>query len=115
MDLVITFLIGVVSGICVAKLWFIDSGDQKGCAGHVAPNKPIPNFTPPKPSRFTKVNLDRYGNEIDVGESTQKRWYKEIAEYGMIPTKKNGKIYWNSSTQQQQVVIFLITSKGPSI
>ena len=34
--------------------------------------------------------------ENEIGESTQKRWYKEIAEYGMIPTKKNGKIYWNS-------------------
>jgi len=32
----------------------------------------------------------------EVGESTQKRWHKEIAEYGMIPTKKNGKVYWNS-------------------
>ena len=34
--------------------------------------------------------------ENEIGESTQKRWHKEIAEYGMIPTKKNGKIYWNS-------------------
>ena len=34
--------------------------------------------------------------ENEIGESTQKRWYKEIAGYGMIPTKKNGKIYWNS-------------------
>lgn len=32
----------------------------------------------------------------EIGESTQKRWHKEIAEHGMIPTKKNGKIYWNS-------------------
>ena len=34
--------------------------------------------------------------ENEIGESTKKRWYKEIAEHGMIPTKKNGKIYWNS-------------------
>jgi site-specific DNA-methyltransferase (adenine-specific) len=34
--------------------------------------------------------------ENEIGESTQKRWHKEIAEHGMIPTKKNGKIYWNS-------------------
>jgi len=34
--------------------------------------------------------------ENEIGESTQKRWHKEITEYGMIPTKKNGKIYWNS-------------------
>jgi DNA modification methylase len=34
--------------------------------------------------------------ENEIGESTQKRWHKEIAEYGLIPTKKNGKIYWNS-------------------
>ena len=35
--------------------------------------------------------------ENEIGESTQKRWHKEIAEHGMIPTKKNGKIYWNST------------------
>lgn len=34
--------------------------------------------------------------ENEIGESTQKRWHKEIDEHGMIPTKKNGKIYWNS-------------------
>ena len=34
--------------------------------------------------------------ENEIGESTQKRWHKEIAEHGLIPTKKNGKIYWNS-------------------
>jgi site-specific DNA-methyltransferase (adenine-specific) len=34
--------------------------------------------------------------EKEIGESTQKRWHKEITEHGMIPTKKNGKIYWNS-------------------
>ena len=34
--------------------------------------------------------------ENDIGESTQKRWHKEILKHGMIPTKKNGKIYWNS-------------------
>lgn len=34
--------------------------------------------------------------ENEIGESTKKRWHKEIAEHGMIPTKKNGKIYWNS-------------------
>jgi len=34
--------------------------------------------------------------ESDIGESTQKRWHKEIAEHGLIPTTKNGKVYWNS-------------------
>jgi site-specific DNA-methyltransferase (adenine-specific) len=34
--------------------------------------------------------------ENEIGESTQKRWHKEIAEHGLIPTKKNGKIYYNS-------------------
>lgn len=34
--------------------------------------------------------------ENEIGESTQKRWHKEISKHGMIPTKKNGKIYWNS-------------------
>tara|TARA_R100000541_G_scaffold50209_1_gene57468 strand:- start:34 stop:810 length:777 start_codon:yes stop_codon:yes gene_type:complete len=34
--------------------------------------------------------------ENEIGKSTQKRWYKEIKEFGMIPTKKNGKTYWNS-------------------
>lgn len=34
--------------------------------------------------------------ENEIGESTQKRWHKEIKEFGMIPTKKNGKTYWNS-------------------
>lgn len=34
--------------------------------------------------------------EKEIGETTQKRWHKEIKEYGMIPTKKNGKLYWNS-------------------
>jgi DNA modification methylase len=34
--------------------------------------------------------------DTEIGTSTQKRWSKEITEYGMIPTKKNGKIYWSS-------------------
>ena len=34
--------------------------------------------------------------ETEISESTQKRWHKEIKEFGMIPTKKNGKTYWNS-------------------
>ena len=34
--------------------------------------------------------------ENEVTESTMKRFKKEIEEFGMIPTKKNGKIYWNS-------------------
>jgi len=34
--------------------------------------------------------------ENEIGESTQKRWHKEIEKHGLIPTKKNGKIYWNS-------------------
>lgn len=34
--------------------------------------------------------------ENEIGESTRKRWHKEIKEFGMIPTKKNGKTYWNS-------------------
>jgi site-specific DNA-methyltransferase (adenine-specific) len=34
--------------------------------------------------------------ENEVGESTQKRWHKEIKEHGLIPTTKNGKVYWNS-------------------
>lgn len=34
--------------------------------------------------------------ENEISESTMKRWHKEIEEFGMIPTKKNGKVYWNS-------------------
>ena len=34
--------------------------------------------------------------ENEISESTMKRFHKEIKEFGMIPTKKNGKIYWNS-------------------
>ncbi len=34
--------------------------------------------------------------ENEIGESTQKRFHKEIAEHGLIPTTKNGKVYWNS-------------------
>ena len=34
--------------------------------------------------------------ESEITESTMKRFKKEIEEFGMIPTKKNGKIYWNS-------------------
>jgi DNA modification methylase len=40
-------------------------------------------------------NLDDV-REKEIGEATQKRWHKEIAKYGAIPTKKNGKIYWSS-------------------
>ena len=29
-------------------------------------------------------------------ETTKKRWRKEIQNHGLIPTKKNGKTYWNS-------------------
>ena len=46
-------------------------------------------------SKDFKFNLEAV-RENEIGESTQKRWHKEIAEHGMIPTKKNGKIYWNS-------------------
>lgn len=42
-----------------------------------------------------KFNLEAV-RENEIGESTQKRWYKEIAEHGLIPTTKNGKVYWNS-------------------
>lgn len=34
--------------------------------------------------------------ENEIGESTKKRWHKEIKEYGLIPTTKNGKVYWSS-------------------
>jgi len=47
-----------------------------------------------KSKRFT-FNLEDV-RENEIGESTQKRWHKEIKEFGMIPTKKNGKTYWNS-------------------
>lgn len=46
-------------------------------------------------SKNYKFNLEDI-RENEIGESTQKRWHKEINEFGMIPTKKNGKIYWNS-------------------
>ena len=42
-----------------------------------------------------KFNLEAV-RENEIGESTQKRWHKEIAEHGLIPTTKNGKLYWNS-------------------
>lgn len=42
-----------------------------------------------------KFNLEAV-RENEIGESTQKRWHKEIAEHGLIPTTKNGKVYWNS-------------------
>ena len=42
-----------------------------------------------------KFNLEDV-RENEIGVETQKRWHKEIAEHGLIPTKKNGKIYWNS-------------------
>jgi len=47
-----------------------------------------------KTKNFT-FNLEDV-RENEIGESTQKRWHKEIAEHGLIPTKKNGKVYWNS-------------------
>lgn len=47
-----------------------------------------------KSKTFT-FNLEAV-RENEIGESTQKRWHKEIAERGMIPTKKNGKNYWSS-------------------
>lgn len=47
-----------------------------------------------KSKKFT-FNLEAV-REKEIGASTKKRWYKEICEHGMIPTKKNGKIYWNS-------------------
>ena len=31
-----------------------------------------------------------------ISETTMKRWKKEIEKFGAIPTKKNGKIYWNN-------------------
>ena len=34
--------------------------------------------------------------ENEIGESTKKRWHKEIKEFGLIPTIKNGKKYWNN-------------------
>ena len=34
--------------------------------------------------------------EKEISESTQKRFGKEIAETGKIPTRKNGKMYYNS-------------------
>lgn len=40
-------------------------------------------------------NLDDV-REDEIAESTWKRWHKEIEEYGKIPTKKNGKLYWNN-------------------
>lgn len=40
-------------------------------------------------------NLDDV-REKEIGEETMKRWGKEIEQYGSFPTKKNGKIYWNS-------------------
>lgn len=46
-------------------------------------------------SKLFTFNIEAV-REKEIGESTQKRWHKEIAEHGMIPTKKNGKIYLNS-------------------
>lgn len=46
-------------------------------------------------SKNWTFNLEEV-REKEIGESTLKRWKKEIDEYGSIPTKKNGKIYWNS-------------------
>lgn len=42
-----------------------------------------------------KFNLEAV-RENEIVESTQKRWHKEIKEHGLIPTTKNGKVYWNS-------------------
>ena len=49
-----------------------------------------------KTKNFT-FNLEDV-RENEIGESTQKRWHKEIAEHGLMPTKKNGKVYWKSLT-----------------
>lgn len=70
MDLAITFLIGVASGICVAKLWFVDGGDQNDCAEHVAPNKSIPNFTPPFKHHVPHKDVK---STITVGDTV---WYR---------------------------------------
>lgn len=42
-----------------------------------------------------KFNIEAV-REKEISESTQKRWSKEINQYGLIPTKKSGKIYWSS-------------------
>jgi DNA modification methylase len=47
-----------------------------------------------KSKSFT-FNLESV-RENEISESTQKRWFKEIAEHGAIPTLKNGKMYWSS-------------------
>lgn len=47
-----------------------------------------------KSSKFTFNLEDVRVNEI--GESTLKRWGKEIDKYGKIPTVKNNRTYWNS-------------------
>ena len=47
-----------------------------------------------KGKAFT-FNLE-YVRENEIGESTQKRWHKEIKEFGMIPIKKNGNTYWSN-------------------
>lgn len=49
---------------------------------------------------YTKSNKWTFNiedvREKEIGESTKKRWFKEIEQFGAIPTKKNGKTYWNS-------------------
>lgn len=46
-------------------------------------------------SKEWTFNLEKV-RENEIGESTQKRWHKEIKKHGLIPTTKNGKVYWNS-------------------
>jgi DNA modification methylase len=46
-------------------------------------------------SKEWTFNLEKV-RENEIGESTKKRWHKEIKEHGLIPTTKNGKMYWNS-------------------
>ena len=49
---------------------------------------------------YTKSNKWTFNaddvRENEIAESTMKRWHKEIEKYNAIPTKKNGKVYWNS-------------------
>lgn len=72
-EFIIALFVGAMIGASILAAFIVFKIDDGDCAGHVAPNKPIPNFTPPKPNRFTKVNVDRYGNEIDVGDTV---WYQ---------------------------------------
>lgn len=47
-----------------------------------------------KSNKWT-FNLEEV-REDEISESTMRRWEKEIDEFGKIPTKKNGKTYWNN-------------------